>query len=315
MKSEKDIEQCFISVSQGCYAELTEKTNPNILGLISDAMTDCFHVIVFNKQTGYMALSHVDTLTDLADQHHGIEAWLKKAALNGDFTKVEINIGLRKEEIDTKITEIIERLCPNTENAPSITASHHTFAIAINRDFVINDDFDRVSDYIDNHNAILKEIPTPETLEEKSLSMPASINNARNRAAEYDEGVRRPEENIEPQPPICIFRDSDFLSIEEMKKEYVNINFDRVLKGKTTSENTSKNESDHEDYKEGNENDEISKNEKMKGSGSKTSVVPGGGDLTSYMKSNSTTECSDIPRLSPMPSGVNRNNDSSSIYK
>ncbi|MEK6734165.1 MAG: hypothetical protein AABY27_03575, partial [Pseudomonadota bacterium] len=84
-----------IYVPQGGYAKIIRATpeNQNVAGFITAGMDTCCHVIIANRITGYMVLSHADALTNLEDSRHGVLAWIMEACSNGNYENLVIDIG------------------------------------------------------------------------------------------------------------------------------------------------------------------------------------------------------------------------------
>ena len=89
----------LIYVPQGCFAEITCDTPHEIIGLVTSKMSTCCHITVINDKTGYMALCHADSLTDLENNVTGVPAWIRKACPSQeDYRHLRIHVG--EKELD-----------------------------------------------------------------------------------------------------------------------------------------------------------------------------------------------------------------------
>jgi hypothetical protein len=88
----------IIYVPQGCFAEITKDTPSDVIGLVASNISYCCHVAITNSKTGYIALCHADSITDLTNTDTGAPAWIKKAFPSGDYKDLKISIGESSEQ-------------------------------------------------------------------------------------------------------------------------------------------------------------------------------------------------------------------------
>ena len=232
----------FINVPQGCYAEVSASTPTDIIGLCTFGIFDCCHVIVANPTSGYFVLCHADEKTNLEDLDHGAPAWVRKACPDGDYSNLKINLG---EEAGGGYYERVKRSIDLIINPATQIAIEFTEArgISVDRNFDIliaeGVSLEDLQEKINSKPVAvgIQEIVLPSEEYEGDRTIGGSIGNARDRAAIRDK---------EGKAPICIFRGSAFLTIDEMQADNPSINFRRVTADKGLDTDSSPNTSDRD---------------------------------------------------------------------
>lgn len=97
-EKDTDIKQKYIDIPQGCYAKITPATPQEVIGLATQKVLTCSHIIVVGKdqeeEVRYLSLAHADTLNDLEDVDHGLKCWIREAAQHG---QVFVDVGENEE--------------------------------------------------------------------------------------------------------------------------------------------------------------------------------------------------------------------------
>jgi hypothetical protein len=295
----------FIHVPQGCYAELGRTTSDNIIGLLTYGMATCSHIIIANKKTGFIALCHADNTTNLEDDNSGIPAWIRKACPDQDYSQLIINVGEEQGKPSFIVEEnpeltndnsyyeqarrSVEKVIINASERPNITQQPENGILILRSNYVV----EKIEGY--QEFEINEEIPErfknakiKKIKDEYNREIGGSINNARGRA------ISKSLENTK-LPPVCVFRNSSFLSVPEMQKENNFINFNRVITNKGVDTDSSPSSSDRDSF----------------GSDSKSSGINDSNDLSSNSIHNKSAKATSKPNVDRMIEGLTNHSNSS----
>lgn len=127
----------YVNVAQGCYAEITADTPPRIRGLVTFGMGTCTHVIVTNRENGYVSLCHADSSTNLKNEQSGLPAWIRRACPNEDYSSITIDVGPNEDNMRyiSQVREVLENF-----NIPleKLTTNNSLADISVSREGDIN---------------------------------------------------------------------------------------------------------------------------------------------------------------------------------
>ncbi len=219
-----------IYVPQGGYAKIIRATpeNQNVAGFITAGMDTCCHVIIANRITGYMVLSHADALTNLEDSRHGVLAWIMEACSNGNYENLVIDIGENENNprfgtSSSYLAQINNVLMTLRRERPSINVqltyhgTNYQYGISIFRDA---NNLPFIEERNHQPNVLMEEEREAgrkiEMLEDERGTLEGKINRARGYIHDRDDKTLNQDTRF---PPICIFDGSSdkLLDLEIIK--------------------------------------------------------------------------------------------------
>jgi hypothetical protein len=264
------MQEKYIYVPQGCYAEITQHTDSYIVGLSTCGIGPCCHITIANPNTRYLLLCHADVGTDLKDEEHGIPAWIKKACPNGDYSNLIVNIGEKETENRWSIeispednyksyfnqtSEVLDRIIGNRNNLQILDVDKGTeYGVSLKRENFKTEESSHdvvgLPEDLKDQGKGLLEFYTTSTKDGQIFNLGRSITKEQIRLCEQDQKVIK-------FPPICLFNGSDDMQyvhmddneimlpntlVEERYRNYTTtghnrlLNWDNILENRTSSQ-------------------------------------------------------------------------------